>query len=513
MKHGGRPEAGSPAEARTAGVLMHISSLPGAHGIGDIASSATSFLDLMEHLGLRVWQFLPTGPTGFGDSPYQALSTFAGNELLLGLEPLIEQGLLRAADSQDLESLPRDYVDFGALIPRKQALLQQAAGRYKAVGGESAAPFEEFLHRSDRRWLHDYALYRVLKSLHGGKPWPDWDEEFARRDSGALQQVQNRHREEIDRVKIVQFLFDQQWRTLKIHAGQAGIRLFGDMPIYLALDSADAWANPALLQIGEDGRPARIAGVPPDYFSADGQLWGNPLYDWDFHAGDGFAWWIDRARHATRMSDLVRVDHFRGFESYWSVPLGSETARAGRWEAGPGDTLFRAIENALGGLPIVAEDLGLITRQVTDLRRRHGIPGMEVLQFALGDADFDLSRIEDDCVCYTGTHDNDTTRGWFAAGDEDLRPPEEIVAARKRTLAITGGKAATIHRDLIRLAFSSPARLAIAPLQDFLGLGSEARMNRPGTSSNNWRWRVLGEQLKRNRLDYLPDMVTASSRG
>jgi 4-alpha-glucanotransferase len=316
----------------------------------------------------------------------------------------------------------------------------------------------------------------------------------------------------IERSRITQFLFDRQWRALKAYASERGVCLFGDMPIYIALDSADAWAHPEMLLLDRDGRPSAVAGVPPDYFSEDGQLWGNPLYDWAYHERTGFRWWVERVRHATGQSDLVRIDHFRGFEAFWSVPYGEQTAKNGEWIPGPGDALFVALEQALGQLPIVAEDLGVITPAVDALRENHGIPGMVVLQFEVGDPEFDFGSIAENCVCYTGTHDNDTTLGWFRGNGDDTRTEQEIEATRGRALELTGGSAETIHLDMIRLAFASRAAMAVAPMQDFLGLDSAARLNRPGTTLNNWRWRMTADALRPDLIAAVAAMVDDASR-
>ena len=462
---------------------------------------------------IGVWQFLPTGPTAYGDSPYQPLSAFAGNEMLIGLEPLLRQGLLSVEECAGLERLPATHVDYGGLMPFKQALLGHATGRFHTrADSVMKTGFAEFLHRHDQAWLDDYALFRVLKTMHGERPWPEWDPVYARRDRTALDVVQKDQVAAIEQIKILQFLFHQQWRVLQQHADNAGVQLFGDMPIYIALDSADAWAHPEILLIDRDGMPSRVAGVPPDYFSADGQLWGNPLYDWEFHADDGYRWWIQRMQHALDYADLVRVDHFRGFESFWSVTYGAETAREGEWLPGPGHDLFTALKAALGHLNIVAEDLGVITPEVDQLRLAHGIPGMKVLQFEVADPGFDPAHIPVDCVCYTATHDNDTTVGWFNGGNGDTRSAEEILRTRQKLLQLTGGKPETIHLDMIRLALNSPARLAIAPMQDFLGLGSRARLNVPGTTMNNWRWRVRDEQLSPAFCESVARIVEEFSR-
>ncbi len=500
-------------KGRQAGVGLHISSLPGSHGIGDIADSSLAFLDTLVETGLGVWQFLPTGPTAYGDSPYQPLSAFAGNAMLLGLSPLVELGLLEAGDVEPLKELPRDRVDFGRLIPAKRALLKKAARQFsKRPSNGLVADYEDFLHQHGEHWLDDYALFRVLKTQHGERPWPEWDKSFVHREPAALEKIRQEQQQALDRTRFTQFLFWRQWQELRAAATRKGICLFGDMPIYIALDSADAWSHPEMLLIDRDGRPSQVAGVPPDYFSEDGQLWGNPIYDWDYHQRTGYRWWVERMKHATSLNDLVRIDHFRGFESYWSVPFGSETARTGQWLPGPGDRLFEALEQALGRLPIVAEDLGVITPEVDKLRKDHGMPGMVVLQFEVGDPEFDIDAVGKNSVCYTGTHDNDTTLGWFLGTGADTRTREEIITMQKHALEQTGGSPNTIHLDMIRLAFSSKAALAVAPMQDFLGLGSEARLNIPGTTLNNWRWRMESGQLHAGLIESVHNMVQASSR-
>jgi 4-alpha-glucanotransferase len=498
---------------RAAGVGLHFTSLPGPHGIGDIGDGALKFIDTLTNMGLSVWQFLPTGPTAYGDSPYQPLSAFAGNEMLIGLGPLLRLGLLRPEEVVALERFPADSVDYGALIPEKRKLLALAADRFNSMaGGGLKAEFGDFLHKHDRHWLDDYAVYRLIKTMHGEKPWPEWDNAYAQREPAALKKLREHERRAIEQIKITQFLFDRQWKALRRYANERRIKLFGDMPIYIALDSADAWAHPEILLLDHDGRPSHVAGVPPDYFSADGQLWGNPLYDWQFHEANGYRWWIERVRHASAQADLVRIDHFRGFESFWAVESGAETARDGQWLPGPGHGLFAAMHAELGSLPIVAEDLGVITPEVDQLRLRHGIPGMKVLQFAAADPDFNPDEIASNCVCYTGTHDNDTTVGWFNGGGQDTRSRREIRNTRRNVLRFTGGSPETIHLDLIRLAFSTRARLAIAPLQDFLGLGSKARLNIPGTTTNNWRWRATEEQLSPALQATAAELVEESSR-
>jgi 4-alpha-glucanotransferase len=496
-----------------AGVCLHIASLPGPYGIGEIGAPARAFVDTMRDMQLGVWQFLPMGPTAYGDSPYQSLSTFAGNEMLIGIGDLVKMGLLIEQDVAELETLPTLYVDYGTLIPIKNRLLDIAAQRFPfKASDELQARYAEFIAANDANWLHDYAVFRILKTVHGERPWPEWKPEYVHRDEAALQELETSAAPRIRAIKIIQFLFHHQWQQLRDYAHANGVTLFGDMPIYIALDSSDAWANRDMLCIDEDGHPDHVAGVPPDYFSEDGQLWGNPLYDWDEHAANGYQWWVDRLRASAQLADIVRIDHFRGFESYWSVPSDSDTARVGAWEPGPGDAIFDAMKDALGNLPIVAEDLGVITPEVEALRDRHRIPGMRVLQFDVCDEDFQLSDVGENSVCYTGTHDNDTTIGWFNGSPDDIRSAEEIEQARDAVLEVTGGSPKTIHTDLIKSAFSTKARLAIAPMQDYLGLGSEARINTPGTPGGNWRWRVLDSQLTPEVCDNVAKMVRASGR-
>jgi 4-alpha-glucanotransferase len=492
---------------------MHITSLPGPYGIGEIGRHARDFVDRMRDMNLSVWQFLPTGPTAYGDSPYQPLSTFAGNELLIDIGDLIDSGFLVDDEVAGLRDLPAHCVDYPALIPVKNRLLRTAATRFKASASpELMQVYHEFLAAHDDRWLHDYALFRILKARHGERPWPEWEPRYVRREPAAIRELEESAALEIELTKIIQCMFFYQWQALRDHAQGNGVSLFGDMPIYIALDSSDAWTDRNILRLDDEGRPSHVAGVPPDYFSEDGQLWGNPLYDWETHEKTGYSWWIDRLRASARLVDLVRIDHFRGFEAYWSVPAESETARAGEWVPGPGDAIFDAIEAALGDLPIVAEDLGVITPEVDALRERHRIPGMHVLQFDVTNDNIDIDEFEENSVCYTGTHDNDTTVGWFKGSPGDIRSREEILAAQQAALRVTGGKPETIHVDMIRTAFATRSKIAIAPMQDYLGLGSEARINVPGTSSNNWRWRLLDSQLTDAVCDNVAAMAAAAGR-
>jgi len=498
---------------REAGVCLHLTSLPDAYGIGTLGVSALRFLEVMSASGLRVWQFLPTGPTAFGDSPYQTTSVFAGNPMLLDLRELASQGLVTASELEPLQRLSTASVDFDRLVPLKSQLLARAAERFeRTASSEARAAREQFIAENDDLWLHDYAMFEVLKAMHQQRTWSEWNPLYAQRDPDAMRTFEEAALLQIRTVKTTQYFFAEQWRTFKSHADKRGIRLMADAPIYVALDSADVWARPELFDLDDRGVPIAIAGVPPDYFSADGQLWGNPLYRWDRHAAEGYVWWTSRLKHSIQYADMLRLDHFRGFESYWAVPADAKTARTGEWRPGPGTALFDAMTAALGELPIIAEDLGVITPAVDALRARYGFPGMKVLQFMVGEDDFDPTSIPHDSVCYTGTHDNDTTVGWFQSDPGDTRSAAEIEHARANVLRHTQGCAETVHIDLVRLAFSTPAALAIVPLQDFLGLGSSARLNTPGTTKGNWRWRLPESRLTPHFCASVRQLVAESGR-
>jgi len=505
--------------SRAAGILLHPTSLPGRFGIGEIGPEAHRWLAHLERMHQRLWQVLPLGPTGYGDSPYQSLSTFAGNPQVVSVEWLAREGLLDTADLADFPALAVDHVDFGAAIPARRALLDRAVDRW-FTGAPAAliSAAADFAVRQ-RGWLDDWCLFAALKAHFGGGPWVDWPADLVAREPGALRRARERLAGEMERARVLQFLFHRQWEEVRETARARGVAIVGDLPIFVAHDSADVWCHPELFQLDRRGRPTVVAGVPPDYFCEDGQLWGNPLYRWEEHAADGFAWWVERLRSAFDLYDVLRVDHFRGFAAAWEIPADAPTAATGRWVAGPGRDLFDAARQALGDRPIIAEDLGLITPDVESLRQELGLPGMRVLQFIFGDPpDPDAPATDDDPpdrVVYTGTHDNDTACGWYRAPPDatPTRSAEEVERERHRLRVRLSTDGAEIHWDLIGMALASRAHTAIYPLQDLLGLGSEARMNVPGRPWGNWAWRFHWEQLTPEIETRLATLTMAAARG
>ncbi|MBV8517391.1 MAG: 4-alpha-glucanotransferase [Acidobacteria bacterium] len=475
-----------PETPRYAGILLHPTSLPSTYGVGDLGDQLIAFLDWAASAGMRIWQVLPLNPTGYGHSPYNCLSSFAGNPLLISPQRLLQDGLLDADDVVEQPRFSDEHVEFDRVAPYKFALLRRSWDRFQThASGELRSAFEAFVTAPEQRdWLDDYALFMTLKEFANGAAWWQWDAKLVRRDAKALAAARARHADEIRFWTYVQFLFFRQWNVVRDAAHARGIRIMGDVPIYVAGDSADVWSRPELFQLDDRGRPTVVAGVPPDYFSATGQRWGNPLYRWDVMREANFRWWIARVRTNLRFADLIRLDHFRGFADYWEIQASEPTAVHGRWMPGPGTALFDALRAELGDLPLVAEDLGFITQSVHDLRKAVGLPGMKILQFGFAENDSPHMphRFEPRTVVYTGTHDNDTARGWFAqASDEE----------RETALLYLGCTTADdIAWGLIRAAYTSVAELAIVPAQDVLGLGAEARMNTPGAESNNWSWRL-----------------------
>jgi 4-alpha-glucanotransferase len=499
---------------RASGILLHPTSLPGAFGVGDLGAEARVFADFLAEAGQMLWQVLPLGPTGYGDSPYQCFSSLAGNTLLVSPDLLIEDGLLDRGDLKDAPRSREDRVDFGEAIKFKNRLLRRAYENFaRTTSVALRAEFESF-RKDESAWLADYALFRALKDERGGASWNAWDREIARREPGALEAARVRLREAATAQEFYQFLFFRQWAALKSYCHEKRIEIVGDIPIFVAYDSADVWVNRRLFKLNDDGTPRVVAGVPPDYFSATGQLWGNPLYDWESRKSDVIAWWIERIRATLRLVDIVRIDHFRGFAASWEIPAGDETAVGGRWVESRGRELFASIRRELGDVPIIAEDLGVITPDVDALRDEFGFPGMRILQFAFGSdaTSRDLPHnYHANVVAYTGTHDNDTSVGWFNSivGKDSTRDPAQIERERKFCLDYLKSDGAEINWDFIRAAFASVAATAIIPLQDLLGLDSSARMNLPASTVGNWAWRFERGAITheaRERLRHLAEL-------
>lgn len=479
---------------RRNGMLLPIASLPSPYGIGGFSKEAYEFIDLLEETGQKLWQILPLGPTSYGDSPYQSFSTFAGNPYFIDLDTLVEKGWLtkeacEASDYGDNES----YIDYGRIYNSRFVLLKQAFLNSDILSDEK---FTEFC-KDNQHWLPDYALYMALKNQNDGKSWIEWEEEIRLRKPEAVECYKRELEEECNFYEFLQYEFHEQWTKVKEYAHEKGIQIVGDVPIYVAFDSADTWANPELFQLDEKNLPLGVAGCPPDAFSATGQLWGNPLYNWAYHKKTGYDWWLKRIAYCFDLYDIVRIDHFRGFDEYYSIPYGDETAVNGHWEKGPGMDLFNTVKEKLGELDIIAEDLGFLTESVFQLLKDSEYPGMKVLQFAFDpseDSDYLTYKYQRNCVVYTGTHDNDTTAGWF----EKLSDGDREVALRYMNSFYTPKEEQ--HWDLIALAMRSTADTCIIPVQDFLGLGSEARINMPSTLGDNWKWRMtkgaFSEELK-----------------
>ncbi len=475
---------------RASGILLHPTSLPGPYGIGEIGPQAYAWVDWLAEAGCGLWQILPLGPTSYGDSPYQCFSAFAGNPYLVSCAALLDQGLLSETDLEDMPVFSPDRVDFGAIYHWKLKVLDRAYRNFVGIAGEiEIRAFREFREQQGA-WLDEFALFMALKDLHAGRPWWEWSAEYRMRERDALVQAREAQQETIERHAFQQYLFFRQWLALKEHANRKGLQIIGDIPIFVAYDSSDVWANPELFALEPDGSLQVQAGVPPDYFSETGQQWGNPLYRWEVHSRSGYRWWVDRMRSVLSLVDIVRLDHFRGFYDYWEIPGNAKTAIDGRWVPGPGEEFFVRIRQALGELPIIAEDLGYLHPGVYDLRDQLGLPGMKILVFAFGDEHANLFLPHNyipHSVVYTGTHDNDTTLGWYRRVGEGERN------FARRYLARDGKD---ISWDLIRAAWSSVSVFAVAPLQDVLSLGNEARMNLPGTlGTHNWTWRVRAEAL------------------
>lgn len=485
---------------RSSGILLHPTSFQGEYGIGELGSHAFRWIDFLAETGCKWWQVLPLGPTGYGDSPYQCFSAFAGNPYLISIEMLFAEHFLTEDDLSDRPFFLPDQVDFGLLIPWKVSVLDRACHTFiNSVSPALHLAFNQF-KKQESAWLEDFSLFMALKDSHGGAPWFLWEPALRDREPHALEAAQHEFAEAMERQEFCQFIFFRQWTAVKKYAEAKGISIIGDIPIFVAHDSSDVWANPGLFYLDEAGRPTVVAGVPPDYFSRTGQLWGNPLYRWEVHKAENYTWWKARLQGILKLVDIIRLDHFRGFAGYWEIPGIAETAVDGRWVPGPGANFFYAVREELGELPIIAEDLGEITPDVVELRDQFALPGMKIFQFAF-DADasnqFLPHNYTPHCVVYTGTHDNDTAKGWYN------RVPEKEKAFYRQYMDRDGSR---VSWEMIRGAWSSVAVLALAPLQDCLELGNEARMNYPGNPSGNWTWRMPVDALSPALKERLREM-------
>ncbi len=493
---------------RSSGILFHPTSLPGKYGIGTLGKEAYAFIDFLKKSRQKLWQIFPLGPTGYGDSPYQSFSSFAGNPYLIDFDLLIEAHLLSEEDLRDVFfGDNEEYIDYGAIYNQKYPLLRKAYENFKSSDNHEMKENLEHFKRENASWLNDYSLYISLKNHFNGLPWNEWAHDIKNREHGAMEHYRNELADDIEYHNFIQFLFFKQWGDVKRYANENGIKIIGDIPIFVAADSSDAWANPEIFLFDEERKPVKVAGVPPDYFSATGQLWGNPLYNWQKLKETNYSWWVERVRANLSTCDIIRIDHFRGFEAYWAVPYGDDTAINGQWEPGPGIDLFNAIKSQLGELPIIAEDLGLMTQGVIDLREATGFPGMKILGFAFDSGeenDYLPHTYTKNCVVYTGTHDNDTLIGWFQkAKEEDRQFARDYLNSRSDD---------EIHWDAIRGAWSSVASMAISPVQDFLGLGSEARINTPGVAAGNWQWRLKHGVLTDELAERIAKLTRVYSR-
>ena len=496
-----------PPDYRASGLLLHITSLPSPYGIGDLGPAAYTWIDRLADADQTWWQALPLGPTGYGNSPYQCLSSFAGNGLMISPDFLIEDGLLEPDECRGAFS--STTIDYDVVVPFKHRLLKLAWARFRAGARKDLIPAYEQFCQQRADWLEDYALFRALKQRFNGDHYLQWPQPLVERERSALEEARRTLADEIDHVRLAQFLLNRQAKRLKEYAHTKGVRLIGDLPFFVSPDSSDVWADPEYFLLDQHHRPQVVAGVPPDYFSSDGQLWGNPIYNWDILRCTGYVWWIDRLRALLAHVDIVRLDHFRAFAAAWHVPAGAQTAKNGDWVAGPGPDLFKAVHAELGNLPFIAEDLGVITPDVSALRDGLEIPGTRVLQFGF-EGDLDNPHLPHNyphnSVVYTGTHDNATTREWYEG--LTVREQRQVLGYLNRSELEVRDAAP----ELLRVAWSSPAGLAVAPLQDLLNLGREGRMNVPGSAEGNWRWRATWHMLSAWNFQWLKDLTTISNR-
>jgi 4-alpha-glucanotransferase len=483
---------------RTAGILLHPTSLPGKYGIGDLGSEAYNFINFLEAGSQKLWQIFPLGPTGYGDSPYQCFSAFAGNPLLISPEFLVKDGFLTDEEIGQIPSFDPSQVDFGGVINFKNDILKKSFENFKKNKNGEEESFNKF-SEEQKDWLEDYSLFMAAKDHHNGELWTKWDKQLVHRTEKALKDWKEKLSDSIQYYKFIQYLFFKQWNNLKKYANEKGIKIIGDMPIFIAYDSADLWAHKDIFSVDEDGHLLTVAGVPPDYFSATGQLWGNPLFKWEVMENDDFLWWRKRIEKLLQLVDIIRIDHFRGFDEYWEIPGDAPTAETGKWIKAPGEKFFKTIKKHLGELPIIAEDLGLITKSVVKLRDQFDFPGMKILQFAFGtgmERKFLPHNYIQNCAVFTGSHDNDTTKGYFDKAKEE---DNDIYEHAQKYLNYFGDD---IVGELIRIAYASAADLAVIPMQDILKLGGEARMNFPGKLGGNWAWRFKWEQVPYGIADH-----------
>ncbi|MFQ5805014.1 MAG: 4-alpha-glucanotransferase [Phycisphaerae bacterium] len=499
---------------RAAGILLHPTSLPGPHGSGDFGSAAYRFADFLVTAGHRWWQMLPIGPIGPGNSPYSSVSAFAGGRHLINLDLLVKDGLLAPGDVEPLRTPREDKVHYASVLPYREQRLRRAFANFQRRGRQRTG-FERFC-AENRGWLDDYTLFCALKRAYKDVAWTRWDRAVAFRRVAAIRSARRELREEIEYEQLLQYLFDHQWFALKRYCNQRGVSLIGDLPIFVSHDSCDVWANQSLYKLDKQGQPTVVSGVPPDYFSRTGQLWGHPLYRWERHAKTGYAWWVERFGNMLNRFDAIRIDHFLGFNRLWNIPAGAKTALRGTWTKSPGDEVFHAVKRALGSLPIIAEDLGLLIPEAAALRDRWGFPGMRVLQFAFDGTRKALydqpHRYLRNCVAYTGTHDNNTTVGWFQSLPKRGRKGPDRLTVRQRALHYAGSDGRKIHEDFIRLLYVSVANTAIIPMQDALGLDARARMNFPSTLRGNWEWRARAAALSRDLAGCLRSLAEAYER-
>lgn len=494
-------------QMRRSGILLPISSIPSKYGIGSFSKEAYEFVDFLVEAGQKLWQILPLGPTGYGDSPYQSFSTFAGNPYFIDLDEFVELGYITREDCERLNfGTNPEYVDYGQLYNNRYLLLEKAYDSALEDGLEADEEYQAFI-KENKYWLTDYALYRTVKRAFDNACWTDWDEDIRLRQPQAIKRYSKEYAYEMGFYYFLQYFFIKQWKALKAYANEKGIEIVGDIPIYVAFDSADSWANPELFQLDEENLPIGVAGCPPDAFSETGQLWGNPLYDWEYHKETKFAWWLKRLAHCYELYDIVRIDHFRGFDEYWFVPYGDETAQNGHWEAGPGIELFKAMKRKFGKVQVIAEDLGFLTPSVLQLLEDTGFPGMKVLQFAFGGDAKNLylpHNHKQNSVVYTGTHDNETTVGWYHNLNDWTR------GHVNKYLGITDGK--DINWRFIQVALSSVADTVVIPMQDYLGLGNEARINMPSSFGKNWEWRMKKDANTKELAEKIKEMTIIYGR-